>query len=312
MARSGPDVTYKIEHYLTVAGNAGFLDEGWIGYHNILNHYGHLFVGKLASLNLDEFGGPVVLYDVNEAGQGSIPDIAVGVHDYASDYGLGRWGTKFNFVRGKTLAQIAYLANPTGFSSFGDAYDFSRGSNSSLQWKVAYADPAKPYELGVFGETGALGFTGSELPPGLERDTYTVVAPYIQKDPRPGSPGFRLEYSTATDSNPGMLTPTAASDTLRPAGATQSSWMIGSVYQMVLHDHGMLNLTYFHTNPTFMQTGLTGLIQPTGPSTGGGPGFSYAINPYTRVYTSAYVAQNQRPTFAIHIWFTPPLWTRLK
>jgi hypothetical protein len=88
--------------------------------------------------------------------------------------------------------------------------------------------------------------------------------------------------------------------------------MIGSVYQMVFHDHGMLSLTYFHTNPTFTQTGLTGLVQPVGPSTGGGPGFSYAINPYTRVWLSAYAAQNQRPTFAIHVWFTPPLWSRLK
>jgi hypothetical protein len=90
-----------------------------------------------------------------------------------SDYGLGRWGAKFSFVRGKMLAQIAYLANPTGFSSFGDAYEFARTSNTSFQWKIAYADPAKPYELGIFGETGALGFTGSGLLPGLQIDNYT-------------------------------------------------------------------------------------------------------------------------------------------
>jgi hypothetical protein len=150
--------------------------------------------------------------------------------------------------------------------------------------KVAYANPAKPWEVGVFGETGFLGFTGSQLVPGVHTDHYNVVAPYFQKDPRPGSPGFRFEYSTATDSNPGYLTPTTASAPLQPAGSTPSSWMIGSVYQMVLHDHGMLSLTYFHTNPTFTQTGLTGLVQPLGPSTGGGPGFSYAINPYTRVW----------------------------
>jgi hypothetical protein len=154
----GPDLTYKIEHYLTVAGTAGFLDQMWIGYHNLLNHSGHLLVGKVASLNLDEFGGPALLYDVNEAGQGSVPDVAVGVHDYLSDYGLGRWGAKFSFVKGKTVAQVAYLGNPSGSSSFGDAYDFSNASNTSLQWKVAYADPAKPWEVAFLARRA---FSGS-------------------------------------------------------------------------------------------------------------------------------------------------------
>ena len=88
--------------------------------------------------------------------------------------------------------------------------------------------------------------------------------------------------------------------------------MIGSVDQMVLHDHGMVNLTYYHINQALSETGSTGLVQPTGPATGGGPGFSYAINSYTRVWTAFYLAQNQRPAFAVTAWFTPPLWSRLK
>jgi hypothetical protein len=307
----GPDVTYKIEQFLTLGGHDGLLDQGWIGYHNLLNHHGHLFVGKLAELNLDEFSA-FVLGDVNDAGQGSVPDVAVGVHDYALDYDGGRWGTKFSYVQGKTLAEVAYLANATGASSFGDAYDFSRAADTSVQWKLAYADPAKPTEVGVFGESGSLGYAGSALVPGLHVDRYYVIAPYIQKDPRPGSPGFRFEYATATDSNPGYLAPIGATSPLRPVGSTSSSWMIGSVSQMVFGDHGMVNLTYYHTNQALSEAGFTGLVQTTGPATGAGPGLSYAINPYTRVYTAYYVTQNQRPTFAVKMWFSPPLWTRLK
>jgi hypothetical protein len=307
----GSDVTYKIEQLLTAGGHAGVLDQGWVSYHNFFDHHGHLFVGKLAEVNLDEFSA-FVLGDVNDAGQGSVPDVAVGVHDYALDYDGGRWGTKFNYVQGKTVAEIAYLGNATGGSSFGDAYDFSQTSDTSWQWKVAYADPAKPYEVGVFGESGKLGFAGSSLAPGVHIDRYDVVAPYVQKDPRPGSPGFRLEFATATDSNPGNLTPAGASGPGRPAGSTASSWMIASVDQMVLHDHGMVNITYYHTNEALGAIGLTGLVQAAGPATGAGPGFSYAINPYTRIYSAIYVAQNQRPTFALKMWFSPPLWTRLK
>jgi hypothetical protein len=308
----GPDVTYKVEQLLEAGGQTGFLDQGWVGYHNLFDHSGHLFVGKVAALNLEEFGGPSVLYDVNDAGGDRIPFVAVGVHNYLSDYAEGRWGTKFSYVRGKTLAQVAYLGNGTGSSSFQDAYDFSQAADRSVQWKVAYADPAKPWEVGVFGESGAIGFTGSELIPGVHQDNYTVVSPYFQKDPRPGSPGFRFEYSSATDSNPGSIETNGPSATLRPVGSTPSSWMIGSAYQMVFNNQGMVNVTYYHTNQTLSETGFTGLVKPTGPVSGGGPGFSYAFTPYIRTYTVFYMAQNQRPTYAIKLWFTPPLWKRLK
>ncbi len=307
----GPDETYKVEQLLTAGGHAGVLDQVWIAYHKFLNHHAHLFVGKLAELNLDEFSA-FVLGDVNDAGQSSVPDVAVGVHDYASDYDSGRWGTKFNYVEGKTVAEVAYLGNATGSSSFGDAYDFSTTADKSVQWKLAYADPAKPYELGVFGESGSLGFSSPGLAAGLHIDHYSVVAPYIQKDPRPGSPGFRFEYAAARDTNPVYIPSTVTSVPLQPIGSTSSSWMIGSVSQMILHDHGMLNLTYYHTNEALSEIGFTGRVQPTGPATGAGPGLSYAFNPYTRLYTAFYLAQNERPTIALKMWFSPPSWTRLK
>jgi hypothetical protein len=305
-----PDVTYKIEQFLVVGGNAGFLEQGWLAYHNILNHDGHLFLGKIPGVDLDEFGAGVL--DEVTSADTAVPNVAVGVHNYGLDLGNGRWGGKFNFVRGKTFVEVAFLGNPTYAGSFADAYDFSRGADKSLQWRVAYADPAKPYEIGVFGENGALGFTGSGLLPGNHVDNYNVVTPYINKDPRPGSPGFRIEYATATDSNPGYKMTAAALGPAQQVGSTNSSWIIGSAYQMVLHDHAMVNITYYHTNQALSEIGFSGLVQPTGAATGGGPGFSYAINPYARIYTSIYVAQNQRPTFTVVMWLTPPLWSRLK
>ncbi len=307
----GPDLTYKIEQLLVAGGQTGFLDQTWVAYHNILDHRGHLFVGKLPEINLDEYSAGV-LAEVNDAGQMRLPNVAVGVHNYSLDYDVGRWGAKFNYVGGKALVQAAYLGNATEASSFGDAYDFSRAADTSFQWRVAYADPAKPWEFGVFGESGALGFTGSALLPGRAQvDNYNVVTPYVNKDPRPGSPGFRFEYTTATDNNPGYVASTATGP-LQQAGSTRSSWLLGSAYQMVLHDHGMVNLTYYHTNLALGETGFTGLVEPIGPATGVGPGFSYAVDSFIRIYTSIYVAQDQRPAYSINMWITPPLSPRLK
>jgi|GEM_PF-6543162 len=306
-----PEVTYKVEQLITAGGRAGVMDQIWVAYHNLLDHHGHLFFGKLAELNLDEFSA-FVMGDVNDAGQGSVPDVAVGVHDYARDYDGGRWGTKFAYVAGKTAVEVAYFGNSTGGSSFQDAYDFSNATDTSLQYKVAYADPARPWEIGVLGESGTLGFTGSAIAPGTHLDNYTVVAPYIEKDPRPGSPGIRLEYARATDSDPGDLMPATPLTPVRALGTTSSSWMIGSLSQMVIVNRGMASITYYHTNQALSEIGFSGLVQPTGPATGGGPGFSYAFNSYVRIYSAVYVTEHQRPTFALKMWLSPPAWSRLK
>jgi len=309
-----PDFTYKIEQLVWAGGKAGSLDQTWIAYSNLFNHDGHLFVGKLAPINIDEFAASV-LPEVNDAGLNREPNFAVGVHNYALDYDNGRWGAKFNYVGGKTLVQIAYLGNATGGNSFADAYDYSQNADRSVQWRIAYADPAKPYEVGVFGESGAIAFGGSALPASLHTDNYSVIVPYVSKDPRPGSPGFRFEYAMASDSNPGYTqytAPGASPGPLQPAGARSSSWAQGSVYQMVLHDHGMVDVSYYHTNQSIAENGFTGLVGPAAPQSGGGPGFSYAINPYTRVHAAYYIVQNQRPAISTVIWFSPPLWPRLK
>ncbi len=213
---------------------------------------------------LDAFGryildddGAAVFGEVNGVRQGRLPNIDVGVHNYARDY-VGRpSGTK--------------LGNANGVSPFGDVRD-SRGADRPLQWRLAYADAALPYEV--------------------------------------GSPSFRCEYAAATDGNTGYLSPRIASNPIQPAGSAVSSWRIGSARQMVEHDHATVNFTYYQTNQALGGFGVARLI-PTGIQTGGGPGFSYAINPYTRFYTTIYV-QNQRPALSILMRFEPPLWSHPK
>jgi hypothetical protein len=305
----GQEFTYKVEQLIVAGGQTGFLDETWIAYNNLLNHRGHLFVGKMPEINLDEYADGVL----DDESVSNLPNVAVGDHNYLPDYMGGRWGARFNYVGEKTLVQATYLGNGTRASSFGDAYDFSRAADKAFQWRVAYADPGNPWEIGVFGESGSVGYAGSALPPGVHVDHYDVVTPYLNKDPRPGSPGFRVEYALASDSNPGFAAPAGTTTGgLQKIGPTDSSWIIGSAFQMVLHDHGMLNVTYYHTNQALSETGFTGLVQPVGPQTGVGPGFSYAINPYVRIYTAVYVAEDQRPAFSINMWLTPPLTPRLK
>jgi hypothetical protein len=206
--------------------------------------------------------GAAVLAEVNGAGQGRLPNIDVALHNYALDHVGGRSGTKFG--------------NANGESPFGEEHDYPRGADRPLPWRVAYVDPGKQYEVGVFGETGAPGFTGST--------------------------SFGCGYATAPDSNPGYLSPHVAANPIQPAFATVSSWRIGSASQMAEHDHGTVNFTYYQTNQALGEIGVRRLIPPNGTQTGGGPGFSYAIDRYTRFYTTVSL-QNQRPALSILMQF---------
>ena len=231
----GPKFTYNAEHGVTLNGEPGWLLNTWLGYHGLLGGKGHLFVGKLTALNLDEFGGPSLLSDVTNDPQ-PLQFVSQGIHNYYYDYNQGRWGAQFNLVQNKYAVEVAYLGGDSNSTSFDNAYNFSRGSNRSVQFKTAYADPSSPWEAGIMGETGTYGWTGSAVPGTLHQDHYAVVGPYFMKDPRPGSPGFRFEYQSSTDDDTGYLPPTAPGTAPKPSGPTHGSWMTGSVYQMILNN----------------------------------------------------------------------------
>jgi hypothetical protein len=310
----GPEFTYHVEQWLQYLGQPGFLDETWLAYHGIANHNGHLYVGKLAALNIDENEAPFVLRDINDSSL-TLP-VTAGVHDYALDETGSRWGFRYNQFVGRFVGQVQYVGAPSGTSSFNRAYDFSttNGGDRSLQWRAAYADPAHPWEVGVFGENGTLSWTGTTSGTQLSHDNYTLVGPYVMKDPRPGSPGFRLQYAATSDSNPGFLT-TPSGSAIGP-GRSNGSYMVGSVYELFVQNRLMANVTYFHTNMPFSPLGppgapiTTGFIQKTGPETAGSAGLSYAITPYVRVFAAGTTVTNQRPYWDVLVWITPPLRNR--
>jgi hypothetical protein len=307
----GPEFTYHVEQWLWYVGQAGFLDETWIAYHGIAKHSGHLYAGKLAALNIDENEAPFVLRDINDSSY-TLP-VASGVHDYALDETGARWGVRYNQFFGKFVGQVQYVGAPSGMSSFGRAYDFSttNGGDHSLQWRAAYADPARPWEVGVFGESGTLGWTGTMIGTQTYRDDYTLVGPYVMKDPRPGSPGFRLQYAATSDSNPGYVT--SASGSPIAAGRANGSYMVGSLYQLFVENRLMGNLTYFHTNMPYAPVGppgapiTTGFIETSGPETAGSAGLSYEITPYVRVFAAGTTITHRKPYWDVLLWITPPL-----
>jgi hypothetical protein len=302
----GSDVTWHVEQWLTFLGKSGYLDTTWLAYNGIAHNTGHLFVGKLPAINEDENEAPFVQRDINDAS----PYIPVmnGVHDYALDETGARWGLKYNQFFGRFVTEVQYVGDSSGTGSFNGAYNFApaNGSDRSFQWRAAYADPARPWEVGIFGEAGTLGWGGTSVGQTLYRDNYTLVGPYVMKDPRPGSPGFRLQYATTSDSNPGFLT------AAQMAGTANGSYMTGSVYQMLVQDRLMANLTYFHTNMPYAPAGapgtpITGFVQTAASETAGSAGVSYAFTPYVRVFAAGTTLTNQKPYWSLLFWLTPPL-----
>lgn len=293
----GADVTYHIEQWIRFQGRPGFLDTTWLAYNGFAHHTGHLFVGKLVAINEDENEAPFVMRDINDAS--AVLPVVAGVHDYALDETGARWGAKYAQFFGRFVTEVQYVGNSSGVSSFDGAYNFALGnlSDRSFQWRAAYADPAHPWELGVFGETGTLGWAGSQSGTQLNRDNYTLIAPYVMKDPRPGAPGVRLQYATTRDSNPGLV---ATPNGLSPfAGATNGSYMVGSLNQMYAQDRLMANVTYFHANMP---------LSPVGASpTAGSAGLSYAIAPYVRIFAAGTTLTHQKPYWSYLFWLTPPL-----
>jgi hypothetical protein len=185
----GTSVTYRAEQsfYSNNVSGGGF-GRGWFGYHDLLNKNGHLFVGKLEPATM-----PVYSNWSDMTGFSS-SSVAVGKHTYA--LGSARWGTAFNYVHAPVDAEISWSA---GSSNLINAADFTTnpGSDKAVHYKLAYATPNKPYEIGVYGTVG--GF----VLPTAAIDRYSANGVYAQRDPVNHVPGVVLFYQTTFDSNAG-------------------------------------------------------------------------------------------------------------
>jgi hypothetical protein len=185
----GNSITYRAEQsfYSNDVSGGGF-GRGWFGYHDLLNRNGHLFVGKLEPATMPVYSNWSDMTGFSSA------SVAVGKHTYA--LGSARWGTAFNYVRSPIDAEISWSA---GSDNLIDAADFTTkpGSDKALHYKLAYANPSKPYEIGVYGAMGGFVLPTSAV------DRYSANGVYAQRDPLNGLPGVVVFYQTTFDSNAG-------------------------------------------------------------------------------------------------------------
>jgi hypothetical protein len=185
----GTSVTYRAdqsEYSNDVSG--GTLGRAMLGYHDLFKKNGHFFIGKIEPATMPGFTG-----NSDMSGFAS-SSLSVGKHAYALS--SSRWGTGFNYVHAPVDLEVSWSA---GGSNVIQAADFTTkpGADKTLHYKLAYADPNKPYEFGVYGASGGYVLSTIAL------DRYYANGIYAQRDPVNGVPGIVVFYQTAFDSNAG-------------------------------------------------------------------------------------------------------------
>lgn len=181
-----PSITFHIHQWLVQNGQIGGLDTFQFAY-NFKDQL-HLFAGKLSALPV-----PAPFSNGSDLSPYATAELQVGEHMYQSD--MMRWGSGLSYVGKKIYAQINWLGANTGWNG---ATDFSADTDKTFQWIAAYADPANPFEAGVFGSVGALPLVEGGV------DRYNTIAGYVQRDPGPNYvPGVFAVYQLGNDGNPG-------------------------------------------------------------------------------------------------------------
>jgi len=280
-----PDVTYHAQQFITAANQSGGVDTLWVTYNNLFHRDGHLFVGKI----LNPAPSP---YSQNSDLDGpTASSTAVGEHDWSATYG-NRWGTRLAYVHKALDAEAGYYLS--SFDLNGATY-FGSG-DKTFQWKLAYALPTRPYEIGVFGSVGSIPVSTNS---GIDR--YQSTAGYVQVDPgNHGRPGVLAIYQSQYDNNPGI------SSASFPLGPTTSRGASFEVYEPVFHGGMLVSLRH-----DFNDSGAGG------PVTNGNavnltfnvPRFSY-LHGYLETNVggnSALAGASGGPTWKGMLWLTVPV-----
>jgi hypothetical protein len=185
----GTSVTYRAEQsFYSNDVSGGGLGRAWFGYHDLFKRNGHLFIGKIEPATMPMYANQGDLTGFSSS------SVAVGKHSYA--LASARWGAGFNYVHAPVDAEISWSA---GGSNLINAADFTTmpGADKTVHYKLAYATPNKPFEIGVFGAAGGFVLPSKAL------DNYTANGVYAQRDPVNGVPGVVMFYQTTYDSNAG-------------------------------------------------------------------------------------------------------------
>jgi hypothetical protein len=271
----GNDVTYHFQQWIKQNNQSGDLDTFWMTYNNLLHRDGHLFVG------LVEAPGPSPYSQWMDLSGFAASGATVGEHTY--EIAGNGWGSKFNYVKGSLDLEAGWLY---GGSGWGQSSAFIN-SDKRFQFKVAYANPEQPLEVGVFGSRGSWPLAEGGF------SQYWSEAGYVQRDPTHGVPGILAVYQTALDGNPGYTT--LANGSLAPLGAAGSNASTFELYQPIL-DKGLVSVRQEWTND-----GLGTSLQT------GNADFSYQIARFVHLYVETYWQQHAIPGWRYMLWWTTPI-----
>jgi hypothetical protein len=180
------DWTFHAQQWVTNANEPGFTDTFWVTYNDLLHRDGHIFVGKIEDVAPSPFSQWFELNGFAATG------MTTGEHAYG--IGSNRWGAKFSYTHNWIVAEAAYLGNNGNFNT---ATDFSSDTDKSFDWRVAYAPPDIPFEVGAYGSQGSLPISDGTF------DHYNATAVYGEMDPMGTMPGLFTYYQTGHDPDAG-------------------------------------------------------------------------------------------------------------
>ena len=231
-----PDVTYHVQEWVWNSNYGGFVDSFWASYNNILHRNGHLFVGLIENPQPSPYSQT---FDIDGPLASST---LVGEHDWGATYS-NRWGAKFAYVTKSLDAEISYVYGNGDFGGNAGATDYG-SVDKTFQYKVAYAHPNVPVEVGVFGSVGTVPVsTGNGI------DPYNSQALYIEIDPTTHyRPGLLLIRQDEHDGNPGVSGITGF-----PLGGTGTYGTTAEIFESLFNGQVAVSAQHNFNNQGFGQ-----------------------------------------------------------
>lgn len=263
------DLTYHIQQWLLQNDRPGGLDTAWISYDRIFGEQTHLSIGKQPP------PGPSFFSQWPDFAPFAVPSITVGEHTQGLQ--TNRWGAKLGYAGKWTTADLGWFGSAADLNG---ATDFSRSIDKTFQWHAALAPSERPYQVGVYGNTGSSPLSNGGV------DRYSATAGYVQIDPGRRHPGTLLLYQRGWDGNPGA-----------GAGPARSTGISAGLFIHPLRrTESLLGVRRELTND-----GLGTFRRSTNVD------FSARIARYLHGTVEAAMQNGNRPAWRYYIWWTVPL-----
>ena len=273
-----PDITYHIHQWLVQDDQAGGIDVFQLAYNQLFKGNGHLFAGKISAL-----AAPAPFSNQSDLAPYASAELQVGEHVYQTD--ATRWGAALSYVHANLYAEAGWFGSS---GEWGDSTNFSSNTEKTFQWIAAYADPAKPLEVGAYGSVGSFPLSDGGV------DHYNSTSLYVQRDPGPHFvPGIFAVYQWSHDANPGIDMDSGLN--LPSANSTAETF---EIYEP-LFDRGIIGFRQETTSDGLGNVTRSGnvdlALQP------------FAHYDYLHLYLEGALMQNSGPAWRGSLWWIVPL-----